>query len=251
MRIVLLLCCCFLALGGKAQQTGYVAIKTGLNMRDAASTKGNVLVKIPYGEKLKLEPMADTVITIVTESMGGAWMKTSWKGKTGYVINTYLLPLPPPKVNVKTVKDYLAQLSPKFGKELIIKNGTMQNITEGGTELRKQLYTNGTEWHGLMAYEYNADSYFLPDFSVQQGYILLRLLGEFPEIIAPADPLPAASGKKKLKIDECTIKVEQEDWGTPVKYIKKLSYEWQEGAYNVIELFMLDGQLVIVTSSGV
>jgi hypothetical protein len=252
MRKILLYCfsLCFI-LTGMAQNAGYVAIKSGLNMREEPGAKGKVITKIPYGEKLKLETLGDTVIHIVTEGMGGMWMKTNWKGKTGYVINTYLLPQPPPRANVKTMKGYLQQLSPKFGKEMLVKNGTMQNISEGGSELRKQLYTNGTEWHGLVAYEYNSDTYFLPDFTVQQGFILLRLLSETPAVIGAADVFPANSGTKQVKQEDCTITVERETWGEPVKACKRLRYEWQEGAYNTIELFMLDGQLVILSSSGV
>lgn len=252
-KISLLFIGCCIILAAAAQSGGYVAIKTGLNIRDKPSTNAKVIGKIPYGEKLTALPLAtnDTFINIVTEGMAGIWIETNYKGQKGFVINTYLLPLPPPKPGVTTLEAYLMQVTTKFGKTLTVKKGDWNTNPEGFNELKKQLYTNGAEWHKFSGYEYGGDTYFLPEFSMQQGYILLRLLGQFSEVIAPTDPLPAANAKKKLKYDDCTIKVEQEEWGSPIKYLKKLTYEWQEGANNTLELYLMDGQLVISDSSGV
>jgi uncharacterized protein YgiM (DUF1202 family) len=232
--------------------TWYAAAKAGLSIREKPDAKAKVLDKIPYGEKVTLSyGSADSIVNIVTEGLGGAWAKTSYKGKTGYVVNSYLFPSPPPKANVKTLKDYLKQLSPTAGPAITRKRPEKMGDFEYSTSLTKQLYKNGAELHSYFAYEYNSDTYFLPDFTIEQGFLLLRLLGEHPDAIGAGDAFPGNSGKKKTKTDECTITVEKEPYGEPVKVTRRLRYEWQDGAYYVLEFSMLDGQLVVVSSGGV
>lgn len=250
--IGLLLC---LALGGgvSAQSDSwYAAAKAGLSIREKPDAKAKVLEKIPYGEKVKLTySNTDSLVNIVTEGLGGVWVKTTYKGKTGYVVNSYLFPAPPPKANVKTVKDYLKQLSTVAGPAVTKSQPEKMGEFEYRTGLVKQLYKNGTEHHSFTAYEYNSDTYFLPDFTIEQGFLLLRLLGECAPAIEVADAFPQVSSVKKLKDSDCAITVEKEPYGEPVKITKRLHYEWENGAMYTLELFMLDGQLVIVTSGGV
>jgi uncharacterized protein YgiM (DUF1202 family) len=252
-QMSLLLLCLTLYGGTIAQNTvWYAAAKAGLSMREKPDAKAKVLEKIPYGEKITLSyGNADSIINITTEGISGSWAKTTYKGKTGYIVNSYLFPAAPPKATVKTLKDYLKQLSPVAGPAVIKGRPEKMGDFEYNTSLTKQLYKNGAELHSFFAYEYNSDTYFLPDFTIEQGFLLLRLLGEYPDAIGATDAYPQVSGKKKTKVDECTITVEKEPYGEPVKVTKKIRYEWQEGAFYVLELFMLDGQLVIMSSGGV
>lgn len=230
----------------------YAAAKAGLSIREKPDAKAKVLEKIPYGEKLSLiYTNTDSIINITTEGISGSWAKTTYKGKTGYVVNSYLFPAPPPKATVKTIKDYLKQLSPVAGPAVTKGRPEKMGDFDYNTSLTKQLYKNGAEVHSFFAYEYNSDTYFLPDFTIEQGFLLLRLLGEYPDAIGAAETYPQTSTKKKLRDDVCTITVEKEPYGEPVKVTKKIRYEWQDGAYYVLEFFMLDGQLVILSSGGV
>lgn len=248
-----LLVCLVLSVGLFAQNNvWYAAAKAGLSIREKPDAKAKVLEKIPYGEKLSLiYTNTDSIINITTEGISGSWAKTTYKGKTGYVVNSYLFPAPPPKATVKTIKDYLKQLSPVAGPAVTKGRPEKMGDFDYNTSLTKQLYKNGAEVHSFFAYEYNSDTYFLPDFTIEQGFLLLRLLGEYADAIGAAETYPQTSTKKKLRDDVCTITVEKEPYGEPVKVTKKIRYEWQDGAYYVLEFFMLDGQLVILSSGGV
>lgn len=251
--IITLLVCFVFSCGLSAQNnTWYAAAKAGLSIREKPDAKAKVLEKIPYGEKLSLSYTGnDSIINITTEGISGSWAKTTYKGKTGYVVNSYLFPAPPPKATIKTMKDYLKQLSPVAGPAVTKGRPEKMGDFDYNTSLTKQLYKNGAELHSFFAYEYNSDTYFLPDFTIEQGFLLLRLLGEYPDAIGSAETYPQTSTQKKLRDDVCTITVEKEPYGEPVKVTKKIRYEWQDGANYVVEFFMLDGQLVILSSGGV
>jgi len=234
-------------------QTGtmYVAAKAGLSIRETPAASGKVLDKIPYGEKINILVNNDSLIKIPTEGFNGSWVKTTYKGKTGYIVNSYLFPVPPPKATVKTLRDYLAQLSPVAGAPVNVKT-TIKSIDEPfNTTLKKQLYKNGAETHDYFAYEYGSETYFIPGMSVQQGFLLLRLLKVFPDVITDADTFPTISGTKKLKDGVKKITVEKDDWGGDDIFIKKIKYEWEDGASYFLEIFQLEDQLVIYSGSGV
>lgn len=241
-----------LALESFAQpkETFYVAIKTGLSIRDKPDANGTVLDKIPYGTKVTLLDNNEEMFSIKTEGIRGFWRKVKYNNKTGYILDSYLFPVAPPKATVKTMKEYLAQLALPFGARLVVKSGTMNNIEEGGWELRKQLYKNGAEWHEFLGYEYGSDTYFLPDFSLQQAFLLLRMIPEFAEVIGPKDEFPTESRTFKKGEIEYYVKVDTEML-TEEPFIKRISIQFGDGAYYEFELSQLDNQVVIFYSSGV
>jgi len=232
-----------------AQSKWYVAAKNGLSIRERPDVKSTVTGKIPYGTSI-ITSYDDAVISISTEGITGEWVKTSHAGKTGYVINSYLLPQAPPKATIKTMKEYLSQLSPVAGNVLIIKKGSMNNVEEGGSETKKQLYKNGAEYHSVAGYEWNNDTYFLPDFTTEQGFILLRLIPEFKSVFADGDVFPTKNSTLKKGEVEYDIKVESEDIGKE-KWIKRITIEFADGAVNTFEMFQLGNQLVISFGGGV
>ena len=192
-----------------AQNKWYVAAKNGVSIRDKPDVKSTVIGKIPYGVAVTVT-YPDSIISISTEGLTGAWAQTTYSGKTGYIINSYLLPEPPPKAGVKTMKAYLSQLSVTAGPPLVVKRGGMQNVEEGGTETKKQLFKNGAEYHSVSGYEWNNDTYFLPGFTMTQGFILLRLIPELNTVFAESDIFPTKSTTVKKNNTEYDIKVESE-----------------------------------------
>jgi Bacterial SH3 domain len=252
-QIITLLVFIFATLLTTAQTvTRYAAIKTGISIREKPDAKAKVLEKIAYGEKLTANYYSDSTVYITTEGIPGTWVKVIYKGKTGYVVSSYLFPFAPPKQGVTTLKGYLTQLSAVSGAAVTRKATERMGETEYSTTLTKQLYKNGAELHTFFAYEYNSDSYFLPDFGIEQGFLLMRLLGEFPDAIGPAEALPAAKGDKKTKSGvECSFDIEKAAYGAPANPVLKLKYEWQEGANYVLSFMLMDGQLVITASGGV
>lgn len=252
MRHIFLAVLLFFAIAVNAQSDAimYVAAKTGLSLREKPEAGSKVLEKITYGSKLILLNVDEEWVPIVTEGMNGYWRKVKFNNKTGYVVDSYLFNSPPPKLaTVKDLKQYLAQITQPFGAKLVVKSGAMSQITEGGWELHKQLYKNGAEWHEGLGYEYGSDTYFIPNFTVQQGFLLLRLIPEFSNLFGEKDEYPLESKKIKKGEIEYDIKV---DKITPESYwVDKITISYEDGAYYKLEMFQTDFQLVIVYSSGV
>jgi hypothetical protein len=229
--------------------TFYVASKSGLSIREKPDAKATVIGKIPYSTKISIS-YPENESKINTEGIDGLWAKTTFGGKTGYIVNSYLFSSPPPKATVKTMKEYLAQLSTPFGAKLVVQGGTMNNIDEEGWQLQKQLYKNGAEWHEFGGYEYGSNTFFLPGFTMQQGFLLLRLIPEFSEVWNDKDEFPTSNKTLKKGEVEYEIKVEKEMLGdTP--WIKKISIGFADGAVYTFEMYQLDNQLVIFYGSGV
>lgn len=231
-----------------AQKKWYAAVKNGLTIREKPDAKSTVVGKIPYGTGVTIS-YPETIVSIATGGLTGAWAKTTYDGKTGYVVDVYLLPAAPPNATVKTMKEYLAQLSAIAGAPLIVK-GNMYNIEEGSTETKKQLYKNGAEYHAVAGYEWQNDAYFLPGFTTKQGFILLRLIPEFKAVFAGSDMFPTKSSTLKKGEVEYDIKVEAQDIGKE-KWVKRIAIEFAEGVVKTFEMFQLGNQLVISFGSGV
>lgn len=237
-----------------AQQSGtmYVAAKTGLSIREKPEASSTVLEKIPYGTKITLLEMTEEKKSISTEGIDGYWQKVKYNNKTGYIVDSYLFPWAPPKLTtVKEMKNYLAQVTVPFGAKLLVKSGAMNNITEGGWQVTKQLYKNGAEWHEQQGFEYGSDIYFLPGFSMQQGFLLLRLIPEFKDVIGEKDEFPNASKKFKKGDIDYEITVDKRSFGDEYVWVDKIHIEYSDGATYIFELYMLDNQLVIFLASGV
>src|SRR5688572_14837123 len=103
-RIFLLAAVLSISISVTAQLNVYVSAKTGLSMRDKPDAKATVIGKIPYGTKINVN-YPEEIVNINTEGMEGAWGKVTFGGKTGYIVNSYLMPSPPPKATVKTMKE--------------------------------------------------------------------------------------------------------------------------------------------------
>ena len=236
MKKLILLPLLFVSVMVFAQQYGtmYVAAKSGLAIRESATNSSKALGNIPYGTKVEILQADGEIKSHIIENMLGYWQKVKYNNKTGYILDSYLLPWAPPKL--ATV--------------LIVKSGSMDNMEEMGWEMRKQLYKNGAEWHQNFGYEYGSDVYFLPGFSVQQGFLLLRLLPEFKEAIGENDAFPLDSKTTTRNEEEFKIIVDKEMLGDYPWY-KKLTIQYADGAYYELQLFQLDNQLVVSFSSGV
>ena len=130
----------------------------------------------------------------------------------------------------------------------------MYQITESGWELTKQVYKNGGEYHQFYAYEYGSDTYFLPGFSLQQGFILCRLIPEFKEVFGEKEEFPFTGKTYKKGDREYEIKVirfNNDDTDKSPFTIEKIKISFEDGAYYEFEMYMQDNQLVIFFSGGV
>jgi len=245
----------FLSLPSFAQLPGgthYVAAKSGLSIRENPDAGAKVLDKIPYGTKITLLQDGEEKKSMTTEGITGYWQKVKFNNKTGYILDSYLFPWPPPKLaTVKELKNYLAQVTVPFGAKLLVKSGNMNNMEEMGWQVTKQLYKNGAEWHQHLGYEYGSDVYFLPGFSLQQGFLLLRLIPEFKDMIGEKDEFPDESKTFKKGEVEYEVKVYKQSFGHDYTWVEKIHIEYNDGPTWILELYMLDNQLVVFMASGV
>jgi hypothetical protein len=244
LMLLALLCCSFSLFA--QLNIGYVSIKAGANMRERPDVNATVLEKIPYAAKLELNDKEESPMPVKTEGFVGAWRKVNYNGKSGYIVDTYLLPQPPPKSGIKTIKEYLAQIADTFGNELTVKGGT----EEIGWQLNKQLFKNGAEWHQYQGYEYGSFTYFLPGFSMQQAFLLVRMLPEFEEVAGIKDAFPRESKKIKKDDTEYSIKVESESY-TAEPWIKRIRIKFEKGAIYNFEMYEVDDHIVIFYGAGV
>lgn len=260
MRKIILLACIILSFDCIAQTFGayYVSAKSGLSIREKPDATSKVLEKIPYGTKITTVDDGGEWKEIITESMTGYWRKVTYKNKTGYIVDSYLSSWAPPKLaTIKDMQQYLAQVSLPAGAKVVTRSGTMNNIEENGWELTKQLYKNGAEYHQFIAYEYSSDTYFLPGYSLQQGFILCRLIPEFKEVFGEKDEFPLTSKKFVKDGREYEIKVHRpmadgtDSGDTSPFSIEKIEISFEDGAYYQFEMYMLENQLVISFGGGV
>ena len=250
-RLLLLFICSASIICFSQKTTMYVAARTGLSIREKQDAASKVLDKIPFGTKITLPESTEEEQTIKTEGITGHWKKVSYNGKTGYIIDSYLFPMPVPKSTVKDLKAYILQNTQPFGSKLIVKHGTMGNIEESGYEIRKQLYKNGAEMAELFGYEYGATTYIIPDFNMQQGFLLLRMIPEFKEVFGDKEEFPNESRTYKKGEIEYTVTVDKEAMGEGTYWVKKITVEYSDGATYDFEMFEMNNEIVITLSSGV
>jgi hypothetical protein len=253
MRSFIFLLLLTIAVNSRGQSgTYYVAAKGGLSLRDRPDVNATVITKIPYATKVSVSEGGDSEKPVNTEGLNGFWKKVTYNSKSGYIVDSYLIPWPPPAASIRSLKDYIRQVTVPFGAALEVKGGEMNNIEDGGWQMNKHLYRNGAEWHEFTGYEYGSNTWFLPGFDIQQAFVLLRLLPEFHEIFTEKDVFPLTNKTYKKGQVEYDLKVEMEDPGTGLsKWVKKIKVEWGDGAVYTFEMYMVENQVVIFLGSGV
>lgn len=228
----------------------YIAARNGLSLREQPNASSKSITKIPYGQQVTIKYITDNVYKYNAEGLDGMWVSVTYNGQTGYIVDNYLLPTPPPKAGVNDLKQYLEQLSSTTGAPLEIKR-SIAELEGGSISLKKQLFKNGAEYHLQNGYEAHTYTFFLPDYNLQQAFVLLRFLSEYKTALGANDVLPSTNTTIKRGETEITVKVETEDYGDGNKRVVRLKLSYEEGALYDIEVFELGNQVVVSVSGGV
>jgi hypothetical protein len=234
----------------------YVAYSTGINIRKAASLNADLLGKIPYATKLSIDVSKKDTMPVFVEGMTGYWVPVSFQNKKGYILDCYLTNSTPPKKGTKTMADYMLQLSPKFGSPLLYKSPQPIGFYESGYEIKKQFYKNGNEMHESKGYESFGNTYFFVQMeSLQEAFLVMRQIEEFNLFFSEKDEFPNQTKIVTKKSDisntvELTYTIDKTSWGK-IDWIKKITLEYQEGASYELEIFYLDGHIVVSYGGGV
>jgi hypothetical protein len=223
-------------------------------MRKTPSLQAELIVKIPYGTKLRTDMSKKDTSFINVEGMYGYWVPVTYQNKNGWVLDCYLISLVPPKLGTKTMADYLEQISTKSGTSVTTKKGTLNTIMESGNVKTKQLYKNGAQQNNYKGYEYNSNTYFLPNTSMQEAFLVLRQLEEFKTIFNEKTDYPSASKKINKQIQKQNIvfdyKITKEDYGF-YQWVKKIEIEYHNEVLVNFEMFQLENDILILLSFSV
>jgi len=240
-----------LTLNATAQQgVYYIAARNGLSLREQPDATSKLITKIPYGQKVAIKHITDSEHRYNAEGLDGMWVSTSYNGKTGYIVDNFLLPTPPPKPGVNDLKQYLEQLSTVAGAPVEIKR-SLAELEGGSISLKKQLFKNGAEYHLHNGYEAHTYTFFLPDYTLQQAFVLLRLLPEYKTAFDSNDAMPISNTTIKRRDTEIEVKVEKENYGNGIERVIRLRLSYEQGALYDIDVFELGNQVVISVSGGV
>ena len=93
-------------------------------------------------------------------------------------------------------------------------------------------------------------TYFVPGLTMQQAFLLIRLLPEFADYIGDKDEFITANKKVKKKGREYEYKVEKEIF-VNIPWIEKIRIDFEDGAIYRFELYQIDNQIVIFYGAGV
>ena len=113
------------------------------------------------------------------------------------------------------------------------------------------------EWHHAQGYEFGSNLYMLPDFTIEQCFLLVRLLGQYPDLIGEKDAFPTKNSTIKNEFGDKAIEVVREKYDGPKDPagkpgpVRKVKIVSAQGAITEFEIFTLDTQAVIFWSSGV
>ena len=93
-------------------------------------------------------------------------------------------------------------------------------------------------------------AYFIPGFTMQQAFLLVRLIPEFADYVSEKDEFIINSKKVKKRGREYEYKIEKEVFGdTP--WINRIKIGFEDGAIYDFEMFQIDNQVVIFYGAGV
>jgi hypothetical protein len=228
----------------------YSAARNGLSLREQPTASSKLLTKIPYGEKIIIKQPSGEALEYKAEGLSGYWVATTYNGKAGYIVDNYLLPTPPPKAGVSNLQQYLEQISTAAGAPVETKQ-RLAEMDDATMSLKKQLYKNGAEYHLETGYESHTYSFFLPQFTLQQVFVLLRSLPEYKTAFDSNDAFPSANTTIKRGEKEIKVKVVKEDYDSGIDRVVRFHLSYEEGALYDIEVFELGSQVIVTINSGV
>ena len=221
------------------QSVFYAASRSGLNLRESPNTAAAVVNKIPYGAKVAKAADTDPG-EIVTEGMTGRWLRVTYEGRPGYVADVYLLPFPPPQGSADDLDGYLNSISKPTGTcKKTISYSTDETVTTSRT-----LYENGMATRHFTGYENGSETLWVPGITLQQGFVLARLLCSTKGLLSTADVYPGKSVDGGDNGRSITLQ-SANHWLTAIRY------DWCDGACYTVEIRDEEGEVSITFSSGV
>lgn len=187
---------CWLSVPAQVVMKGYAAAMSGLNLRKMPDPSSEILDKIPYGTPLQLEN--NRSILYSAEGINGHWVLTAFNGKKGYVFDGYLLPYPPPTES--SLNDYLDHRFNKIYGPAYFEPDSISD-TEMQEAVTYTIYENGISRTEYAGFEYYSNVINIPYISMQQAFLLCRLLPDLHRFIPENAHFPLQeSGSETRKV---------------------------------------------------
>ena len=236
----------FLSLAASGQPQLYVSAPGGLGVCKKPSVTAKLNGKILYGEKVDVVG-ADSAL-LVSEGFRTKFIKVAAGKNSGYVVDCYTLPFPPPKAGTKTFEDYLQQLSHIVGTD---REASSKKISPYTSDLVKLSFDNGAELWQQVGVSSKLVQIVLPNCSVQQAFQITRLIGEFHRVVTSSTYFPLITDTASSKTPNRKVTVLREEPADDINSpIWKIHFESTSGVYEMLEIFDLDGNAVISYEAG-
>jgi len=197
--LLLLLACLWVSLAD-AQVYRYTAARSGLNMRESPSPAARVIGQIPYAERLQIGD-DQPAITFAAENITGQWTRISYDGKTGYIFDGFLLPIPPPvEDSLETyVRNHLKLIAGPF-----IYKPHQMGVTSQYGAYTQSMYEKGVSVRTFEGIDQSSVTYCIPALTVGQAFVLCRLFPALRHMLAESEPFPLKSNttnrEKKIMV---------------------------------------------------
>jgi hypothetical protein len=85
----------------------YYVLASKLNMRARPELGADLVASIPYGAQVTIAAEAGPGVPLTSEGMPGQWVAVDFSGRSGYVFDAYLSPLPAPRQGCSGLQDYV------------------------------------------------------------------------------------------------------------------------------------------------
>lgn len=151
----------------------YVVVES-LSLREKPNTESPILEKIPYNSRLKI--LGTTELHATVEGISGKWVKVKSNfGKTGFVFDGYLVTIPPPPHQCKSLEQY-ANL--KFSKKGKLEKRFLRKTGMGDEFLYSQDYNFDIRLEMEKDTVTNRETLILKGIRIEEGFLIGRMCGE-------------------------------------------------------------------------
>ena len=159
----------------QANETLNVLTISGIKLRDKPG--GAVLQSVPYAAKvITLEPKNNNFPTHV-EGISGSWVKVKFNDKIGYVFDGFLSRLPAPSLTDANLRAYARREFKTLSEELPISFMEDSDLGSSGSNVMFFEWNNQRlAYYNYFYYEGGSENICIPGISIEEGYLLMRIL---------------------------------------------------------------------------
>lgn len=179
---ILLFCFLVMGISLQAQINGYVGVRAGLNLREYADIDAKSLVIIPYGTAIE-GASKESYGGYTSMGMKGDWRKVTYNGKTGFLFDGFLLPIPPPDSTAGTLDNYID----KFYKKV---SGPETYTDAAGAIYTQTVYEKGIYIMSHQTGAVKATTYYLTGIPLDKAYLFCKQFISLNEVIGEKSAFP-------------------------------------------------------------